>query len=132
MYFYTHDPARSVTSETIQIWKQALYHVLQSLAAQHVAATGATFRVNGGRRAKWADRRLAVGHQMWVCSMVISNGNRSCGLEKVPQRKGTLTLLLASPALSHPFTMRQVSPRLATYSRKKQQRHRGETRLASL
>jgi hypothetical protein len=67
----------------VQFRKQALYHVFQGLGAQHVAAAGTTFRVTGGRRRKWADTGLAVAHKMWVCSMVLSKGKGSCGLEKV-------------------------------------------------
>jgi hypothetical protein len=51
--------------------------------------------------------------------------------------KGTLTLVLASPrqawpTLSDPYTLRQVLPHCARYSRKKQQHHEGEMRLASV
>jgi hypothetical protein len=66
--------------------RQSTVHVYQGLAAQCVTAAGTTFRINKGRRGKWVYRGLAVGHKMWVCSMVLSNGKGSCGIEKVSER----------------------------------------------
>jgi hypothetical protein len=65
----------------VQFWKQALYHEFQGLAL------GTTFKANGGRREKWVDRGLAVGHKMGeVFSIVLSNGNGSCGLSETKRR----------------------------------------------